>query len=129
MGLRITVDGKPYGCAVDSTIVTDAIYTYTGSAIMPEITVVNNGERLTDGLDYTVKYANNIKVPAANAKNTQQPRITVTGKNNLKGNAVLYFRIQPKSIAASEDGISASEPLVIVENSKAAPVLYYNGQM
>lgn len=129
MGLRITVDGKPYGCAADSTIVTDAIYTYTGSAIMPEITVVNNGERLTDGLDYTVKYANNIKVPAANAKNTQQPRITVTGKNNLKGNAVLYFGIQPKSIAASEDGISASEPLVIVENSKAAPVLYYNGQM
>lgn len=128
-GLRITVDGKPYDCAADNTIVTDSLYTYTGSAIMPEITVVNNGELLTKGMDYTVKYANNIKVSAANAKNAQQSQITITGKNNLKGNAVLYFRIQPKSIAVSEEGISASEPLVIVENSKAAPVLYYNGQM
>ncbi|MDE7323669.1 MAG: chitobiase/beta-hexosaminidase C-terminal domain-containing protein [Lachnospiraceae bacterium] len=128
-GLRITVDGIPYYCSTDNIIVTDALYTYTGSAITPEITVVNNGELLTNGTDYTVKYANNIKVPAANAKSTQQPKITIIGKNNLKGNAVLYFAIQPKSIAAQEEGIAATEPLVVVENKKAAPVVYYNGRL
>ena len=128
-GLRITVDAVPYYCSADNTIVTDARYTYTGSAVTPEITVINNGELLADGTDYTVKYANNIKVPASNAKKTLQPQITIVGKNNLKGSAVLYFAIEPKSIAAHEEGVVGAEPLVVVENKKAAPVLHYNGQM
>ncbi len=91
-------------------------YVYTGSAIKPAIIVTNNGEKLTAGVDYTVKYTNNVKA-SANAK------ITVTGKGNLTGSNSTTFTIKQKDIGDADVKKGA---IVVVKGSKAVPVLNYN---
>ncbi len=96
-------------------------YVYTGSAIKPAIVVINNGERLTEGVDYTVKYANNVNASTEN----KTAKITVQGKGNLTGSSSTTFTIHPKNIA-DEDVVEGS--VVVVKGSKAAPVLTYNNK-
>jgi len=98
----------------------DAEYEYTGSAIKPAIVVTNNGENLVAGVDYTVKYSNNVNVPTK-----KEPTITVTGKGNIAGSVSTTFKIVPKDIADS-DVIEGS--VVVVKNSKATPILVYNNK-
>ncbi|MCH5250582.1 MAG: chitobiase/beta-hexosaminidase C-terminal domain-containing protein [Lachnospiraceae bacterium] len=100
-------------------------YTYTGSAITPEIKVTNNSLPLTEGIDYTVKYSNNVKVT------TKTPaKVTVTGKGNLSGSASDTFNIDQKSLNDSDEtGLGAVEgdTVYVVSGSKATPVLSYGG--
>lgn len=96
-------------------------YVYTGSAIKPAIVVINNGERLAEGVDYTVKYSNNVKV----STDTKMAKITVQGKGNLTGSNSTTFKILPKDIGASE--VTAGS-VVVVKGSKATPVLIYNNR-
>jgi hypothetical protein len=102
-------------------------YTYTGSAITPDIIVTNNGQKLTAGVDYTVKYTNNINASTGEGLNVaaaKKPKITVTGKGNLSGSAYTYFEIQQADIAKAE-----SSAIVTTVNTKpAAPALLYEGQ-
>lgn len=122
-GIEITVDGAlhPY---LNQPIETGKRYAYTGNAITPAVAVTNNGEPLTEGVDYTVKYANHVKVPAKNAGDAKRPRITITGRNNMMGNATLYFDISPVDLDDTE-----GEYIVrTAENSKASPILCYNGE-
>lgn len=103
-------------------------YTYTGSAIKPEIVVTNNGKCLIEGIDYSVKYSNNTNV-SANAA------VTVSGKGILAGKATKKFTIDKKDIttqaaadgALSEDDIKAGRMVVVKGSKIAAPVLYYGG--
>lgn len=121
-GIEITVDGAlhPYH---NLPIETGKSYVYTGEAITPAVAVMNNGEPLMEGIDYTVKYANNVKVPAGNAGDAKRPKITITGKNNMMGKAILYFDIYPVDLNDTE-----GEYIVrTAKNSKASPVLCYNG--
>ena len=100
-------------------------YTYTGSAIIPEYTVTYDGEPLIQGVDYTVKYSNNVKVAEGRAK------VTVTGKGNLSGSTFETFNIKQKSLAKTDTsgaGAVAGDKLVVVEGSKATPVLTYDGK-
>lgn len=99
----------------------EATYVYTGSAIEPDIVVFNNKDRLVKGVDYTVKYSNNVK--ATTEKKTAQ--IIVTGKGNLTGSNSATFQILPKDINAS-DVIAGS--VVVVKGSKAKPVLTYHNK-
>lgn len=121
-GIVITLDGTsyPYG---NTSVTTDVSYVYSGSAVKPEVSITNNGEPLTEGIDYTVKYANNIKVPAGNAAAANRPKVVITGRNNMQGSAVLYFAITPKNI----NDVTTTKSLAVVENAKAAPMLYYAG--
>lgn len=102
-------------------------YTYTGSAIKPEIFVTNNGELLIPGVDYTIAYKNNINastdLPEGSPK---KPSIVITGKGNLTAAAPLYFEIEKKSIN-DEDVLKGD--IVAESAAKAAPVLYYNGML
>lgn len=98
----------------------DEEYEYTGNAIKPAIVVTNNGEELVAGVDYTVKYSNNVNVPTK-----KQPTITVTGKGNIAGSSSTTFKIVPKDINDS-DVIEGS--VVVVKNSKATPILVYNNK-
>ncbi|MBD5444486.1 MAG: hypothetical protein HDR29_02930, partial [Lachnospiraceae bacterium] len=103
-------------------------YTYTGSAIIPEFTVTNNGKPLTAGVDYTVKYSNNKNANSTKDK-TKRAKITVTGKGSFSGKSVAYFTINPKSLVEDE---SDKNPVVaggitVVKNKKVAPILVYNG--
>ncbi len=97
----------------------DAKYVYTGSAIKPAIVVTNNGERLVAGVDYTVKYKNNVNA------STDKATITVTGKGNIAGSTSETFEIQKKDIGAS-DIVEGS--VVVLKNSKATPILLYNNK-
>ena len=94
-------------------------YQYTGSAVVPRILVTNNGEILTEGIDYAVKFTNNVKASVAS---TKKPTITVTGKGNLSGTAAATFEIAPAQITEAIVG-----DIYVASGSKATPVLFYNG--
>ncbi len=96
-------------------------YIYTGSAIKPAIVVYNNGEELTAGVDYTVKYSNNTAVSTAK----KIAKITVTGKGNLTGSASTTFVIQPKDIG---DADIVEGEIIVAKNTAATPVLLYNNK-
>ncbi|MBQ7973157.1 MAG: hypothetical protein IJ291_06860 [Lachnospiraceae bacterium] len=99
----------------------DEEYIYTGSALKPAIIVTNNGEELTEGVDYVVKYSNNI-----NASTEKKPaKITVTGKGNLSGSNSTTFVIMPRDI--NDDEVIAGA-VKVTKNSKATPVLFFNNK-
>ena len=97
----------------------EEVYTYTGSAITPEIIVSNNGNVLVEGIDYTVKYSNN-----KNASNAA--KIVVTGKGVYAGKtAPKTFTIAKKNI--NDDNIKAGRIVAVKSKKVPTPVLYYGG--
>ncbi len=78
--------------------------TYTGAAITPKVAVRANGRELTEGVDYTLSYENNVK--AGNAS------VIVTGKGNYAGTQRVTFVIQPAKaeIAAVSTTKNLEEP-------------------
>ncbi|MCH5256204.1 MAG: InlB B-repeat-containing protein [Lachnospiraceae bacterium] len=101
----------------------DKIYTYTGSAIKPEIIVTNslNDKVLVEGVDYTVKYSNNVK-PSTDSKRAS---ITVTGKGIYAGKSnPKLFTIEKKDIGDT-DNIKAGRIVVIKNQQAKLPILYY----
>ena len=61
-------------------------YVYTGSAIQPEITLMDGDAVLVEGTDYTVAYGDNVNVYDNNA-------VTVTGMGNYADELVRHFEI------------------------------------
>ena len=59
--------------------------TYTGKFITPKPTVMLSGKTLSEGVDYTVTYKNNLEVGTAT--------VTVTGKGNYAGAKTATFQI------------------------------------
>lgn len=102
----------------------NAEYVYTGNAIKPAIVVTQDGEVLTVGVDYTVKYTNNVNA-SLNKTEKSKPRVTVTGKGNLTGSSYTTFDIQPKDIAEAD---ILTGDLIVETNTKASPVLTYNSR-
>ena len=109
----------------------ETVYTYTGSAIKPAFTVYGyDGEVLVAGVDYTVKYSNNVNASVkANASggydviNAKKiPSVTITGKGNLTGKRTVEFEIHPADIGDATYG------KIVIETGKkiSTPVLYYN---
>ena len=70
-----------------------AAQTYTGSPIVPELTVKDGKTVLAKDKDYTVTYRNNLNAGAATA--------TVTGKGNYAGSVAIKFDITPKALTDS----------------------------
>ena len=65
--------------------------TYTGSALMPKVVVKAGSKVLTQNVDYTVLYSNNVNVGTASVK--------ITGKGSYKGSHTANFKIVACSIA------------------------------
>ncbi|MCM1091421.1 MAG: leucine-rich repeat protein [Butyrivibrio sp.] len=111
-----------------------SVYTYTGSAIKPSIRVTNNGVRMTEGVDYTVQYSNNVKASNGVTKENALPKITVTGRGNYSGKASVNFSIDRKSLTGLDNGANnlpelwCPEKLAVALNTKASPVLFYDGR-
>ena len=105
-------------------------YIYTGSAIKPDIVVGNYDDILVEGVDYTVAYKNNINASTDAAPN-KKPQITVTGKGNLTGKATTTFEIKQRPldevVVTGVEKNGSDNMLLVVENTKPAPVLYYGG--
>lgn len=78
----------------------ESSYAYTGSAIKPSITVVNNGIGVSPE-NYTVSYSNNVEVGTAS--------VTIKGKASLSGSITKTFKITGTSLQDCEiTGIASS---------------------
>lgn len=71
-------------------------FTYTGSAIVPQIAVVYGNEVLRQGVDYSVAYSNNVNVGTAT--------VTVTGMGVYSGMRQATFAIVAKSVTRCSFG-------------------------
>ena len=77
--------------ALTASMVHDiAAQTYTGSPIVPKLTVKDGETALSKDTDYTVKYKNNLNAGTA--------KVIVTGKGNYSDSVSKTFTIEPKSI-------------------------------
>lgn len=103
-------------------------FAYTGKAIKPSVHVYDSTVLLTEKKDYTVAYSNNVN--AGNAKGSAKPpTITVTGKGNYEGKALVHFTIKPQSI--EDDAVLMDEWVAVAYNGKAQkpkPTLTWNGK-
>ena len=80
--------------ALTASMVRDiAAQTYTGSPIVPELTVKDGETALSKDTDYTVKYQNNLNAGTAT--------VTLTGKGNYAGSVEIKFNITAKALTAS----------------------------
>ena len=93
---------------------------YTGSAIEPAVEVAYGGERLAEGVDYTVSYSNNVYAGEAT--------VTVRGVGGYSGEATRTFEILP---AAMDRGMVSGVPAeMTATGSQLAPkpVVTFNGE-
>ncbi|MCR5448495.1 MAG: leucine-rich repeat protein, partial [Solobacterium sp.] len=115
----------------------DPSYTYTGSAIKPEISVYDSGTLLTPKTDYTVTYKNTTKAyhvedpdnpTATDKKKAPQIIIKSNSKGNYKGSKTIYFSIDPLDI--NDEQITVDELSVQAGTKPVSPVpvVYFNGK-
>lgn len=103
-------------------------FAYTGTAIKPVVHVYDRTMLLTEKTDYTIAYSNNINAGSA-VGSAKPPTITVTGKGNYEGKALVYFTIKPQSI--EDDSVFMDEYVAVAYNKKAQkpnPSLTWNGK-
>lgn len=68
-------------------------FAYTGYAQAPVVTVYNGSEKLTNGIDYTIKEGNNVNVGTAS--------VTVIGCKNYTGSVTKNYRITGSSLSGA----------------------------
>ena len=93
---------------------------YTGSAIMPAISVTHMGRMLTAGVDYTVSYYSNINVGKATA--------VITGMGSFSGTATIEFYIVKPNLQKVTGGktVNATQKsLTIGWNPQVGATGYY----
>ena len=88
-------------------------FEYNGAAQEPAVSFMEMGKakEMTENVDYTLAYANNQNVGAAESETA--PQVTIAGKGNYTGSVVKKFSITAKSlegatIALSEDNFTYS---------------------
>lgn len=103
-------------------------FAYTGKAIKPSVHVYDRTMLLKEKTDYTLAYSNNINAGSAKGS-AKPPTITVTGKGNYEGKALVHFTIKPQSI--EDDAVLMDESVAVAYNGKAQkpnPTLTWNGK-
>lgn len=80
-------------------------YTYTGNSIHPEFVVTVNGEQLTESVDYTVAFGENI--------NAGKGTVIISGINDYEGDVTAEFEI-----AKAENPAKAPETVQAVYGQK-----------
>ena len=132
---NVTAFHEKYKCTCTITVLEKGFFveeieavTYTGSAVKPKVVVYDSNSILTEGVDYTLAYANN--TVAADKDSKRAPKVTVTGKGNYTGKVVATFTILPYNV--KEGGVQVSLPQsVLTANGKVqkpAPVVTFNGK-
>ena len=96
---------------------------FRGEAIKPDIQVRGLKGKLKEGIDYTVRYSNNINVD----KKGNAATVTVTGKGNYAGKKVLKYYIVPADLyTANEKGLlTLPTSIKIKSGTKVSPVIMY----
>lgn len=98
----------------------NTIYTYTGDAIKPEITVTATDVQLTQGTDYTVTYADNVNAGVGSIT------ITATTTTFYKGTNTVNFDINQADVSfwfETSDGQEAKELTTTYGATFTKPVL------
>lgn len=105
------------------TVLDASSIVYTGKAVQPKLMVKSDGILLREGIDYKVKYTNNV-----NAGN--EAKAIVTGKKNYKFKLEKTFTIVPKSLAADEIEMVLDSSYAWNQNKavKVAPVVSYGSK-
>lgn len=85
-----TISENPVSLSSTSMALSTSVYTYSGAAKKPSVTVTCEGKALSSGSGYTLKYADNMKVGKAS--------VTVTGTGSLTGSKTLYYKINPAKV-------------------------------
>jgi hypothetical protein len=93
-----------------TTSLSKSIYQYTGSAIVPDVTVKNGTTVLKVGSDYIVTAANNVKVGTA--------QVTISGKGNYTGTVTKTFTIKKKQTITASSYKKAYSNAAFVLNAK-----------
>ncbi len=95
---------------------------YTGAAIKPAVTVYGYNKKLTEGIDYTVKYSNNTAVSKG-----KTATVTITGKGNFAGKKTLEFYILPADLGKlnSRDELTVPNEIKLQSGKKISPVIIY----
>ncbi|MCR4642324.1 MAG: bacterial Ig-like domain-containing protein [Lachnospiraceae bacterium] len=96
-------------------------FEYTGAKITPAVKVKYRGEELVPGVDYKVKYKNNVNASAGRSK---QPTVVVKGIT-VPANGQRSFTITRKDIT-DEDVIAGG--ITVKSGKYAAPLLYYGAK-
>ena len=113
-------DPEPIDISTLKSQVSDDSYTYTGSAITPDVTITDGGRKLVKGTDYTLSYQSNTNAGTA--------KVTVMGIGNYTGTTTLSFTIAKADIS----GIKASIPALNYTYTGTArepePTLKFNGK-
>lgn len=94
----------------DITLAQSAAYEKGG--VKPEVTVTMNDTKLSEGLDYTVRYTKNTKLGTAN--------VIVSGKGNYNKKRTLTFQVTSKNLNQSgidifvSDAAAKNKPSVVI---------------
>ena len=96
-GIEVTVTVRAKTIPSNVTLDKES-YPYTGSAIMPAVTVRDSKKELTEGTDYTVACENNTDAGTA--------KVTVTGKGNYTGSVSKKFAITKAASSISVESAS-----------------------
>ena len=96
-------------------------FVYTGTKITPAVAVMYRGKALVEGVDYTVKYKNNVKTSVGA---TKLPTVIVTGKT-VAASGSRTFTITRKDI---DDPDVTAAGITVAKGKTASPVLFYAGR-
>ena len=96
-------------------------FVYTGAKITPPVAVMYRGKALVEGVDYTVKYKNNVKASEGASK---LPTVTVTGKT-VAANGSRTFTITRKDI---DDPDVTAAGITLAKGKTASPAVFYAGR-
>lgn len=88
---RLTFTIKPK-TLTDSNVSITGTYTYSGSPVIPSVSVIDNAAELEKEEDYEITYSNN--------KNAGAATVTVTGTGNYTGTVQKEFTIEKAEIPA-----------------------------
>lgn len=93
---------------------------YVKGGSKPVVILYFNGTELTPGKDYTIKYANNNAVTTYDTAEKKLPKITITGKGNLKGSFSGTWWITDGQMSDDNGKLTMTAPDVVYKNKKGA---------
>lgn len=82
----------------DCTVASIANQSCTGSEITPAVTITYNGATLTEGMDYTLEYSNNVAA-------SRNAAVTITGNGLYTGSRTVTFTISSGSLVGGSVAI------------------------
>lgn len=94
---------------------------YVKGGTKPVVLLYFNGNELTAGKDYTIKYANNNAVTPVDSEEwaeSRLPKITITGKGNFKGSIVGNYRITGGRMAQDNGKLTMTAKDMVYKGKK-----------